>query len=254
MVRPRPKKKVFEPGQSVEIQRGVGTPWESAVYIKKYDDWKGHHSIKLIERPRRIDTMTGEEVSSEDGGRTALVWSVSVPTQRVRVDTKGDQVRDRAVEIVDRKYGYTMEFAPSPAAHREEYASEEARLRHPRMATQLAEIVNAPLAEIVNAAAKRFDERPLYPASVEARKELGKVVGPCDEDCSDECPGRVEKMSDADKHWTRGYAAALATTYRNHHERDTVKHAMTGDGITVDEMVRAGVEDYDLDVIKEALR
>lgn len=63
-----------------------------------------------------------------------------------------------------------------------------------------------------------------------------------------------KRMSAADKHWTRGYATALATCYRNHHEKDTVRHAMIGDGITIEELERAGVESYDLDVIKEALQ
>jgi hypothetical protein len=41
---------------------------------------------------------------------------------------RSHDVRARAVELVDRRHGYTMEHAPSPAAHRAEYDAEEDRL------------------------------------------------------------------------------------------------------------------------------
>lgn len=37
--------------------------------------------------------------------------------------------RDCAVEIVDGRYGYTVEHSPDPEAHRAEYEQEERRLR-----------------------------------------------------------------------------------------------------------------------------
>jgi hypothetical protein len=37
-------------------------------------------------------------------------------------------MRDQAVTSVDQSHGYTMEFAPSPSQHRDEYDSEEERL------------------------------------------------------------------------------------------------------------------------------
>lgn len=39
-----------------------------------------------------------------------------------------ETIRERAVENVDRRYGYTMEFAPSPHQHKLEYDEEERRL------------------------------------------------------------------------------------------------------------------------------
>lgn len=52
--------------------------------------------------------------------------------------------------------------------------------------------------------------------------------------------------------WLHGYACALATTWRNHHDRDTVRHAMKGDGITIEMLRDAGVEEYDLSAIRAA--
>jgi hypothetical protein len=42
-------------------------------------------------------------------------------------------VWDKAVEIVDGRHGYTVEFAPNPAAHRAEYDAEYRRLRREEM-------------------------------------------------------------------------------------------------------------------------
>lgn len=64
---------------------------------------------------------------------------------------------------------------------------------------------------------------------------------------------KASKMSAADRHWTRGYATALATAYRNHHDRCTVVHAMRGDGITIEMLEQADVDDYDLVEIRSAL-
>lgn len=38
------------------------------------------------------------------------------------------EIREMAVEAVDKRHGYTMEFAPSPAQHRALYDLEEERL------------------------------------------------------------------------------------------------------------------------------
>lgn len=40
-----------------------------------------------------------------------------------------DDIRARAVEIVDARHGYTYEFSSSPEAHLREYADEYERLR-----------------------------------------------------------------------------------------------------------------------------
>lgn len=39
-----------------------------------------------------------------------------------------EQIRDKAVETVDRRHGYTMEFAPHPLTHKREYDEEEQKL------------------------------------------------------------------------------------------------------------------------------
>lgn len=43
--------------------------------------------------------------------------------------TLDDRIREVAVARVDRRHGYTMEFAPSPIQHRMEYDEEEATIR-----------------------------------------------------------------------------------------------------------------------------
>jgi hypothetical protein len=40
-----------------------------------------------------------------------------------------EALRERAVENVDRRHGYTMEFAPSPQQHKLEYDEEERKLK-----------------------------------------------------------------------------------------------------------------------------
>lgn len=40
-----------------------------------------------------------------------------------------ERIREEAVESVDKRHGYTMEHAPSPAQHRAEYNREEELLR-----------------------------------------------------------------------------------------------------------------------------
>ena len=57
---------------------------------------------------------------------------------RVR-DAYDPEIRERAVENVDRRHGYTMEFALSPAQHRDEYDREEDRLHEERAAQQRME-------------------------------------------------------------------------------------------------------------------
>jgi hypothetical protein len=53
--------------------------------------------------------------------------------------------------------------------------------------------------------------------------------------------------------WYAGYAAALASIWRNHHAGQDVRHALLNDGITIEHLRDAGVEKYDLDAIREAL-
>jgi hypothetical protein len=38
------------------------------------------------------------------------------------------RIRDQAVDNIDQRHGYTMEFAPHQRSHRDEYDAEEARL------------------------------------------------------------------------------------------------------------------------------
>jgi hypothetical protein len=85
MTRTRKPKKVFVPEQDVEVQRGVGLPWEPATYIKGYPDWRGWHCVRL-EQPRYIHTMSGMEIdrATDHAGRGILTHQLSVPTQRVR--------------------------------------------------------------------------------------------------------------------------------------------------------------------------
>lgn len=44
-------------------------------------------------------------------------------------ETAGDTVRDQACLAVDARHGFTMEFAPCPENHAQDYDEEEHRLR-----------------------------------------------------------------------------------------------------------------------------
>ncbi len=54
--------------------------------------------------------------------------------------------------------------------------------------------------------------------------------------------------------WLCGYAAALANVDRQHDQPQLVYSCMVGDGISVQMLVDAGVEEYDLDPIKKAMK
>lgn len=75
-MRSRRPRKVFTPGQLVEIQREVGRAWESATYVEAHEDWRGWHSIELP-----ADAVP--KIFEHDGKRYEL-RGLSVPTQRVR--------------------------------------------------------------------------------------------------------------------------------------------------------------------------
>ena len=59
----------------------------------------------------------------------------------------------------------------------------------------------------------------------------------------------MKRSGDGDE-WCRGYAAALASVYRNHRDAQAVRDAMVGDGITVEALKQARVSDYDMKVIE----
>lgn len=83
MPRPRRAKKVFTPGQRIEIQREVGTPWEPGLYEGTDEDMKGWHRVRL-DQPWFIDLRTGMATTRELG---ALTTFKLVPTQRIRAST-----------------------------------------------------------------------------------------------------------------------------------------------------------------------
>lgn len=62
---------------------------------------------------------------------------------------------------------------------------------------------------------------------------------------------RPKKERDA---WLCGYAAALANLDRQHDQPTMVRDCMVGDGVTIKMLKDAGVEAYDLDPIKEAMK
>lgn len=73
------------------------------------------------------------EDSGKESGRPCLVgvWFRAVS----RGTETAEELRELAVERVDARHGYTMEFAPSPVQHREEYDREEEALRSARERT-----------------------------------------------------------------------------------------------------------------------
>jgi hypothetical protein len=48
-----------------------------------------------------------------------------------RVPSVDAEARTEAIRIVDQRHGYTMEFAPDPLAHSQEYEEEERKLFDP---------------------------------------------------------------------------------------------------------------------------
>lgn len=87
------RRKTFERGQSVEIQRDVGSAWEPATYRERWEDIRGWHSVDLPKdaRPRYI-LNNGEEVSpevmadstDERSGLAMATRHAPVPSQRIR--------------------------------------------------------------------------------------------------------------------------------------------------------------------------
>lgn len=54
--------------------------------------------------------------------------------------------------------------------------------------------------------------------------------------------------------WLCGYAAALASTYRNFHDRSLTTKTLQADGITLEQLRTAGAEERDLEQLAKALR
>ena len=80
------KRKTFEQGQLVEVQREPMGRWESAVYEKPYGiDFKGHHSVRLSDAspPRWIDSSSGNECAATHP-RAYRTHHLCVPSRRLR--------------------------------------------------------------------------------------------------------------------------------------------------------------------------
>ena len=57
-----------------------------------------------------------------------------------------------------------------------------------------------------------------------------------------------------DPQWLQGFAAGIAAIDRMHDCPSFVVDAMHGDGVSVADLKRAGVEPFDLDVIRKAMK
>lgn len=53
--------------------------------------------------------------------------------------------------------------------------------------------------------------------------------------------------------FTCGYAAALAAVIRMYDQPTIVRNVMSGDGLTLKDFKKAGVEEFDLDILRKAL-
>lgn len=53
--------------------------------------------------------------------------------------------------------------------------------------------------------------------------------------------------------WLRGFAAALGALQRMHHRDSMVRDIMAGDGVTLADLERAGVAEFDLAPIRKAI-
>ncbi len=61
------------------------------------------------------------------------------------------------------------------------------------------------------------------------------------------------KNPHAGKAFVRGFALALSEVQRRHSQESTVAEVMRDAGVSLEEMIEAGVEEYDTDVIKKCL-
>lgn len=86
--------RAFHSGQLVEIRREVGSPWERATYVKRWEEARGWHSVNLPDDapPRFINVMSGDvvppEVMADPSNPRAMSATrtrhVGVPSQRIR--------------------------------------------------------------------------------------------------------------------------------------------------------------------------
>jgi hypothetical protein len=53
--------------------------------------------------------------------------------------------------------------------------------------------------------------------------------------------------------WLRGFAAAIGAVQRQHDRPTIVRDVLTGNGVTLDDLRSAEVEEFDLDPIQKAL-
>lgn len=53
--------------------------------------------------------------------------------------------------------------------------------------------------------------------------------------------------------WLRGYAAGMAAVHRVTHSDSGVMHALRADGITIKKLREAGVESFDLSVLRKCM-
>lgn len=59
-------------------------------------------------------------------------------------------------------------------------------------------------------------------------------------------------LTDKQREWLRGYAAALAGMSRLTHDKAAVRDALKADGISFDELVRADIVQFDLDELRKS--
>jgi hypothetical protein len=87
-------RKTFTAGQDVEIQRDTNASWEPAKYVKRWEEARGWHSVKLPDDapPKYVNPMSGETIppevmadsTDERTGIAVRSFHVGVPTQRLR--------------------------------------------------------------------------------------------------------------------------------------------------------------------------
>lgn len=62
---------------------------------------------------------------------------------------------------------------------------------------------------------------------------------------------KPRKNLHANDQWLRGYAAALAAIIRLHDQVSVAKSALSGDGITLAKLKRAGVDQFDMEQLRK---
>jgi len=64
--------------------------------------------------------------------------------------------------------------------------------------------------------------------------------------------GQLRAREARDREWLAGYARALSTIWRLHHDAQMIRHIMISGGVTLRNLELAGVDEQDLSIARRA--